>query len=74
MGYMGVRRHCAVWPDVGLGLCDREVDMTKEQMLQIIKLLAALESWGFAEKNSLPEYLHDQIDESIKALTKELLK
>jgi hypothetical protein len=48
--------------------------MTKEQMLQIIKLLAALESWGFAEKNSLPEYLHDQIDESIKALTKELLK
>jgi hypothetical protein len=71
---MGVRGGCAVWPDVGLGIRDREVAMTKEQMLQIIKLLAALESWGFAEKNSLPEYLHDQIDESIKALTKELLK
>ena len=48
--------------------------MTKEQILEIIKLLSALESWGFAEKNSLPEYLHDKIDASMNALTKELLK
>ena len=74
MGYVGVRGGSNTWLDDGLGIRDREVDMTKEQMLQIIKLLAALESWGFAEKNSLPEYLHDQIDESIKALTKELLR
>jgi hypothetical protein len=74
VGYVGVRGGSNTWLDDGLGIRDREVDMTKEQMLQIIKLLAALESWGFAEKNSLPEYLHDQIDESIKALTKELLR
>ena len=48
--------------------------MNKEQALEILKLLSALESWGFAEKNSLPEYLHDKIAASMKVLQAEVLK
>ena len=31
--------------------------MTKEQALEIIKLLSAMESWSFAEKHRMPDYL-----------------
>jgi hypothetical protein len=48
--------------------------MTKEQMLDIIKLLSALESWGFSLKLPIPDWLHDNIQESIDVLTKEVLK
>ena len=48
--------------------------MTKEQLLDVIKLLSALESWSFAEKHSLPGYLHDQLSASIEVLTHEVLK
>ena len=48
--------------------------MTKEQALELIKLLSAVESWSFADKHRMPDYLYDKIDESIKALEKEVLK
>jgi hypothetical protein len=48
--------------------------MTKEQCLAIIKLLSALESWSFATKDRLPDYLHEDISSSIELLTKEVLK
>jgi hypothetical protein len=48
--------------------------MTKEQMLDVIKLLSALESWSFAEKHRLPDYLLDDIHASIEVLTAEVLK
>ena len=51
-----------------------EFEMTKEQILETIKLLSALESWSFADKHTLPDYLYDKISESIDALTEELLK
>lgn len=35
--------------------------MTKEQALDIIKLLSALESWSFSLKESLPDYLHEHL-------------
>lgn len=35
--------------------------MTKEQALEIIKLLSALESWGFAQGKTLPDYLHERL-------------
>lgn len=35
--------------------------MTKEQALQIIKLLSALESWSFSMKEPMPEYLHEDL-------------
>ena len=47
--------------------------MTKPDLLEIIKLLSALESWGFSQKESLPDYLHDRLLDSIEKLSKEVL-
>jgi hypothetical protein len=48
--------------------------MTKEQALEIIKLLSALESWSFAQGNRLPDYLHEQLCSIIDQLSVEVLK
>ena len=48
--------------------------MTKEQALEIIKLLSALESWGFATNQRIPDYLHEQLCSAIDQLTVEVLK
>ena len=48
--------------------------MTKEQALQIIKLLSAVESWSFADNHRMPDYLYEQIDEAMKLLEQEVLK
>jgi len=48
--------------------------LSKEQALEIIKLLSALESWSFSFKERLPDYLHDKIATSIEVLEKEVLK
>ena len=48
--------------------------MNKEQALEIIKLLSALESWGFAQGKTLPDYLHERLCSIIDQLTVEVLK
>ncbi|CAB4195244.1 hypothetical protein UFOVP1298_6 [uncultured Caudovirales phage] len=48
--------------------------MTKAETLEVIKLLSALESWSFADKHHLPDYLYEKINVLINALTKEVLK
>lgn len=48
--------------------------MTKEQILEVIKLLSALESWSFAENHHLPDYLYEKITESMEVLKAEVLK
>ena len=48
--------------------------MTKEELLQIIKLLSALESWSFSSKTQIPDYLLDRIDTMLERLEEELLK
>jgi hypothetical protein len=48
--------------------------MTKDQMLELIKLLSAVESWSFSAKSELPEYLYDKIDLAMKELSAEVLK
>ena len=48
--------------------------MTKEQILEIIKLLSALESWSFSAGQKLPDYLIERLDLTIAQLGKELLK
>ena len=48
--------------------------MTKEQLIDIIRLLSALEGWSFAEKHRLPDYLIEDLDKTVELLTKELLK
>ena len=47
--------------------------MTKEQSLDLIKLLSALESWAFSTKQTLPDYLFERIEIAIDVLTKEVL-
>jgi len=48
--------------------------MTKEQLIELIKLLSALESWSFSAGQRMPDYLFEKIDKSMDELTQELLK
>jgi hypothetical protein len=48
--------------------------MTKEQILQLIKLLSAVESWSYADKRQMPDYLYERIDEAMTLLEQEVLK
>lgn len=48
--------------------------MSKEQILDTIKLLSALEGWSFAEKHSLPDYLLEDLDKTVEMLSKEVLQ
>ena len=47
--------------------------MSKEQALDLLMLLSAIESWSFADKHRMPDYLYDRIDKSIDLLRVELL-
>jgi hypothetical protein len=42
--------------------------MTKEEALQAIKLLSALESWAFSQQSRLPDYLVEDIQHSMTVL------
>ena len=48
--------------------------MTKEQYLDLLQLLSAIESWSFADKHRMPDYLYERIDLSIELLRNEVLK
>ena len=48
--------------------------MTREQALEIIKLLSALESWSFASAHRMPDYLYEKIADCLEVLEKEVLK
>ena len=42
--------------------------MTKKEMLDLMRLLSALESWAMSRSERLPEYLHEQIANSTETL------
>jgi len=48
--------------------------MTKEQILDTIKLLSALEAWSFANNHRLPDYLLQDLDKTVEVLSAEVLK
>jgi hypothetical protein len=48
--------------------------MTKEEALQAIKLLSALESWAFSQSTRLPDYLVEDIQRSMNVLERVVLK
>ena len=48
--------------------------MTKEQALELLKLLSALESWSYCTNHDLPDYLHERLCAAIDALRVEVLK
>lgn len=47
--------------------------MTKQQKLDILMLLSALESWGFSNKQMFPDYLHERLADTMKLLETEVL-
>ena len=47
--------------------------MEKSEILDLLMLLSALESWSFSEKKSLPDYLHEKLSDSVTVLSKALL-
>lgn len=51
-----------------------ELRMTKEEALQAIKLLSALESWAFSQSTRLPDYLVDDIQRSMEVLERIVLE
>ena len=48
--------------------------MEKTDILDMIKLLSAVESWSFADKHRMPDYLYDRIDKAMEVLSNEVLK
>ena len=47
--------------------------MTKEEALQAIKLLSALESWAVSQQSRLPDYLVEDIQRSMGVLERVVL-
>lgn len=47
--------------------------MSKEQTLDILKLLSALEAWSFSNNHRPPEYLLANLDKAVQLLSKEVL-
>lgn len=48
--------------------------MTKQQIIEILMLLSALESWGFSSGQQIPGYLHDRLLDVVESLREEALK
>ena len=48
--------------------------MNKKEMLDLLRLLSALESWALSRQGDvLPDYLHDQLVESVELLATRVL-
>ena len=47
--------------------------MTKDQILDLLMLLSAIESWSFADKHNMPDYLIERLCTCIEVLRVELL-
>lgn len=48
--------------------------MTKQEALQAIKTLSALESWAFSVKQMLPDFLHEDLHRDMAVLEKIILE
>lgn len=48
--------------------------MSKEQALEQMMLLSALESWAFSTKTTLPDCLHENLQSSLVVLERIVLE
>lgn len=48
--------------------------MTKQEYLDLLKLLSAVESWSFASRTLMPDYLYEKIADGVAMLEREILK
>jgi len=46
----------------------------REQSLDTLMLLSALESWAFSQETRLPDYLHDRLSATVELLRNEILE
>jgi len=53
---------------------DGETSMTKQEALQAIKLLSALESWAMSQSARLPDYVHEDLCKSMEVLERIVLE
>jgi hypothetical protein len=51
-----------------------ETSMTREEALAAIKLLSAMESWSFSLKQTIPDYLHEDLQRSMEVLERVILE
>jgi hypothetical protein len=58
-----------LWPVVAGG-----GGMTKEEALQAIKLLSALEVWAMSQSARLPDYVHEDLCKSMEVLERIVLE
>ena len=47
--------------------------MTKTEMLAMMRLLSALESWSMAKGDGMPDYMRDQLTDMVEILEREIL-
>lgn len=43
-------------------------EMTKEQAIDLLMFLSAVESWALSDNHHMPSYLHDQLTDNIALL------
>ena len=48
--------------------------MDKQQLLDVLMLLSALESWAFSVDKHLPGYLHENLSRIVSELSEQLLE
>lgn len=48
--------------------------MTKKDLLTLLRLLSALESWSFSAGQRLPDYLSDELIRNVELIEGEILK
>ena len=48
--------------------------MSKPELLDLLQLLSALESWGFSTERPLPDYLADRVCDAVEILRREVMK
>lgn len=46
--------------------------MTKPELLRLMRLLSAIESWAMSQQKSLPDYLHDDLS-AVQELVERLI-
>lgn len=47
--------------------------MTKDQLLDLLMLLSAIESWSFSDKHQMPDYLHERLCTAVDVLRHEMM-
>lgn len=48
--------------------------MSKQDSIELLMLLWALESWSFSVKEPIPDYLHQNLSDKVDMLKKQILE